>query len=272
MLLADRCTAALRADAHTHANTGLLLIDVDRFKEINDTFGRHYGDELLTQTPLIYPPTLAVLGPALAQARIWSDAGRPLPVSVSLSARNLHDERLPRKIDALLARHGVPPELLELEITESAIVTEPVRAAALLGQLADRRIRISIDDFGVGYTSLGQLKNLPVSELKIDRSFATTMTIDRSNALTVRSVVDLGHAFDLTLVAEGVENEQILASLAELGCDVAQRYHLSRPVPAAMFDAWCADRALATPRAPTRSRDLRLSEIPSQPVRSSSRR
>ena len=130
----------------------------------------------------------------------------------------------------------------ELEVTETAIMTDPVQALQVLEQLATLGIRISIDDFGVGYTSLGQLKDLPVSELKIDRSFVMTMTQDPSNALIVQSVVDLGHNLGFTLVAEGVETEQILTALAGLGCDVAQGYHFSRPITAAAFDTWCVGR------------------------------
>jgi len=136
-----------------------------------------------------------------------------------------------------------------LEVTESAIMTEPGRAQQLLEQLAGLGIRISIDDFGVGYTSLGQLRNLPISELKIDRSFVMTMTEDPSNELIVRSVIDLGHNLGFTLLAEGVENEQIQTALRRLGCDVAQGYHLSRPVTAEAFDTWSAGRRITSGNA-----------------------
>jgi len=197
---------------------------------------------LAEQTGLIGPLTVHVLELALAQARSWSDAGRPLTVSVNLSARNLLDERLPDRVADLLADHGVNAELLKIEVTESAIMTEPARAQRLLERLAAIGVRISIDDFGAGYTSLGQLKNLPVTELKIDRSFVMTMTEDRSNALIVHSVVDLGHNLGLTIVAEGVEDARALGALADFGCDVAQGYHLSRPLPAEAFDAWYLSR------------------------------
>jgi len=199
---------------------------------------------LAERTGLIGPLTRQVLDTALAQARAWSDAGRPLAVSVNLSARNLLDERLPAQVAELLAAHGVPAALLELEVTESAIMTEPVRARRLLQELAALGVRLSLDDFGAGYTSLGQLRSLPISELKIDRSFVLTMVEDRSNALIVQSVVDLGHNLGLTLVAEGVESASALAALAALGCDVAQGYHLSRPLPCAEFDLWRADRGM----------------------------
>ena len=196
-------------------------------------------------TGLIGPLTHHVLDTALAQARVWSDLGRPLPISVNLSARNLLDEGLPDLVAGLLAAHGVHAGLLELEVTESAIMTEPARAQRLLQQLSALGIRISLDDFGAGYTSLSQLKSLPVKELKIDRSFVMTMTEDPGNALIVRSVIELGHNLGFALVAEGVETEQTLTALAGLGCDVAQRYHLSRPVSAAAFDEWCVRPASA---------------------------
>ena len=149
----------------------------------------------------------------------------------------------------------MPAELLELEVTESAIMTEPVRAQRLLEALAALGVRLSIDDFGAGYTSLGQLKHLPITELKIDKSFVMTMTEDTSNSLIVHSVVDLGHNLGLTIVAEGVESAAALAVLRDYDCDIAQGYHLSRPIPAAAFDSWYAARrlALAAPAVPVQT-------------------
>ncbi|HEY5179196.1 MAG TPA: EAL domain-containing protein, partial [Dermatophilaceae bacterium] len=209
-------------------------------------------------TALIGPLTRHVLDTALAQVRTWADAGRPLPIAVNLSVRNLLDEHLADQVAELLAVHGVPGALLELEVTESAIMVDPVRARQMLEQLSALGVRISIDDFGAGYTSLSQLTTLPVSELKIDRSFVMTMTDDPGNAMIVQSVIDLGHNLGLTLVAEGVETEQALTALAGLDCDAAQGYHLCRPIPAAAFDTWCAERtstiadpARTTPQAPS---------------------
>jgi EAL domain-containing protein (putative c-di-GMP-specific phosphodiesterase class I) len=207
--------------------------------------GLIFPDEFIPMaehTGLIGPLTRYVLDIALAQARTWVDAGSPLTVSVNLSARTLIDEGLPDQLSELLSAHGVAPGSLELEVTESAIMTDPVRAKRLLEQVAALGVRLSIDDFGVGYSSLGQLKTLPVSELKIDRSFVMTMMEDRSNALIVQSVVDLGHHLGLTIVAEGVETGYALVALAGLGCDIAQGHHISRPVPAAAFDRWYANR------------------------------
>jgi predicted signal transduction protein with EAL and GGDEF domain len=188
-------------------------------------------------TGLIGPLTRYILNEALSQARAWCEQGRPLTVAVNLSVRNLLDEHLPDQVAELLAAHHVAPELLVLEVTETAVVTEPQRAQQLLKRLAALGIRISIDDFGAGYTSLGQLKTLPVSELKIDRSFVTTMTEDGRNALIVQSVIDLGHNLGLSIVAEGVEDEQTLAALTALNCDIVQGYHIARPLTAQALDA-----------------------------------
>ena len=183
-------------------------------------------------TGLIGPLTRYILNEALAQARAWCEQGRPLTVAVNLSTRSLLDEHLPDQVAELLAAHDVAPELLVFEVTETAVVSEPLRAQQLLQRLSALGIRISIDDFGAGYTSLGQLKTLPVSELKIDRSFVTTMTEDGRNALIVQSVIDLGHNLGLSIVAEGVEDEQTLAALAALNCDIAQGYYIARPLTA----------------------------------------
>jgi diguanylate cyclase (GGDEF)-like protein len=195
-------------------------------------------------TGLIGPLMRYVLDRALRQSRIWADSGRPMKVAVNLSARNLLDEGLPATVQRLLTVHAVPANMLELEVTESALMTEPGRAQFLLEQLAGLGVRISIDDFGAGYTSLGQLKDLPVTELKIDRSFVTNMTEERNDALIVRSVVELGHNLGLTIVAEGVETLEALNELREFGCDVAQGYHLSKPMPVNCFDDWYLTRPI----------------------------
>ena len=238
----DRGELVLYYQPQVNINTGDVVGVEALVRWRHPDRGLVFPDEfipLAEHTGLIGPLTRQVLDTALAQARTWSDAGRPLTVSVNLAARNLLDEGLPDQVAELLVAHGVAPELLELEVTETAIMTDPVQAQHVLERLATVGTRISIDDFGVGYTSLGQLKNLPVSEIKIDRSFVMTMTEDPSNALIVRSVVDLGHNLGFKLVAEGVETEQILTALAGLGCDVAQGYHFSRPITAAAFDRWC---------------------------------
>jgi diguanylate cyclase (GGDEF)-like protein len=201
---------------------------------------------LAERTGLIGPLTHYVMNAAMAQAKAWIDSGRPLPIAVNLSARNLHDEGFADQVSQLLQSYGVPAYLFELEVTESAIMIDPVRARQTLGQLSDLGVRLSIDDFGAGYTSLSQLTDMPISEIKIDRSFVMRMADDPSSALIVSSVVELGHNLGMTLVAEGVESATDLNELAGLGCDVAQGYHLSRAIPAADFDSWSAGRPIST--------------------------
>jgi diguanylate cyclase (GGDEF)-like protein len=199
---------------------------------------------LAERTGLINPLTRYVLDAALKQARTWFDAGRPLPIAVNLSARNLHDLRFADEVAELMALHDVPAGLFELEVTESAIMIDPVRALQTLERLSALGVRLSLDDFGAGYTSLSQLKDLPISELKIDRSFVMSMIENSRDSLIVQSVISLGHSLDLTLVAEGVENEDALTALAGFGCDVFQGYHMSRPIPIAAFDIWSAARRI----------------------------
>jgi diguanylate cyclase (GGDEF)-like protein/PAS domain S-box-containing protein len=203
---------------------------------------------LAERTGLIGPLTEYVLNEALSQARTWLAAGRQLPIAVNLSARNLHDDRFVDKVAELLAVHDVPALLLQLEVTESALMIDPAKARQTLDRLSALGIWLSIDDFGAGYTSLSQLAIMPVNEIKIDRSFVTTMVEDPSNAVIVTSVVDLGHNLGLKLVAEGVETESALSALRGLGCDVAQGYFLSRPISADAFDIWCAERPVAAAR------------------------
>jgi diguanylate cyclase len=198
-------------------------------------------------TGLIGPFTRYVLDAALAQARRWADEGLRLPVSVNLSGRNLLDEHLPVEVADLLAAHGVPASLLELEVTESAIMLDPVRARRLLKSLSDLGIRLSIDDFGAGYTSLSQLKTLPVDELKIDRSFVMTMSSDARDALIVHSVIELGQNLGLNIVAEGVETAEAFVTLRGFGCDIAQGYYVARPAPVEAFDTWLAARKRSAP-------------------------
>ena len=193
---------------------------------------------LAENTGLIGPLTNHVLDLSLAQIRIWADQGHPLQVAVNLSARNLLDEGLDQVVHNLMIKHGVGAELLKLEVTESAIMTDPVRATEVLERLAALGIAISIDDFGAGYTSIRQLKDLPISELKVDRSFVTDMETDPSNAVIVRSVIDLGHNLGLSIVAEGVETHPSLDSLTAFGCDVVQGYFVSRPMSADAFEYW----------------------------------
>jgi diguanylate cyclase (GGDEF)-like protein len=161
-------------------------------------------------------------------------------VSVNLSTRDLLDQELPVKLDAILRRHGVAATAFCLEITESAIMDEPQRAEATLNALSAAGFKLSIDDFGTGYSSLAYLKRLPVDELKIDKSFVMAMADDAEDAKIVRSTIDLAHNLGLTVVAEGVENAAIMGQLRALDCDEAQGYHMSRPVPATELASFAA--------------------------------
>ncbi len=183
-------------------------------------------------TALIQRLTHHILDLAIGQARAWLDAGTPTPVAVNLSTRCLLDDTFPHDVLDLLDRHALPAALLHLEITESAIMADPHRALRALHTLHDAGIRLSIDDFGTGYSSMAYLKQLPVDEIKIDRSFVKDMTTDPDDATLVRSAIDLGHNLGLAVVAEGVENQTTLDQLRNLGCDLAQGYHLGRPAPA----------------------------------------
>lgn len=193
-------------------------------------------------TGIIGALTYYVLNLALGQVRTWVDLGLHMPVSVNISARNLSDPKLVLQVIELLKHHELTPDMLVLEVTESAIMVDSGVARTILTQLHEMGVRISIDDFGAGYTSLAQLKDLPISELKIDKSFVLTMQSDPANALIVRSVVDLGHNLGMTVVAEGVETANAIDALGGYLCDVAQGYHLCRPVDADAFVRWHADR------------------------------
>jgi len=189
-------------------------------------------------TALIQPLTVRVLELALAQARAWIADGIRLPVAVNLSARCLLDTAFPDTVSGLLARYRLPASVLRLEITETAIMADSARALSTLRALHETSIRLSIDDFGTGYSSMAYLKQLPVDELKVDRSFVKGMTTDARDAVLVRSAIDLGHNLGLAVVAEGVENQDTLAALRDLGCDIAQGYHIGRPMPADRLRDW----------------------------------
>jgi diguanylate cyclase (GGDEF)-like protein len=193
---------------------------------------------LAEQTGLIHPLTAWVLDTALEQTRRWLDAGVAIDIAVNLSVRNLLDPELPAAIAALLRKWEVPPARLELEITESTIVTDQIRAIDVLTRLKQMGVGLAIDDFGTGYSSLAYLRDLPVRELKIDRMFVNNMNVDASDAFIVRSTIDLGRNLGLQVVAEGVETEATWAQLERLGCDFAQGFYLGRPMPAEEFASW----------------------------------
>jgi diguanylate cyclase (GGDEF)-like protein len=189
---------------------------------------------------LIEPLTHWVLDNALAQCRTWLDAGERVPVSVNVGVDCLQNEAFPAAVSHALARYAIPPDMLTLELTESAMISNPGRATAVVRQLGALGIRLSIDDFGTGYSSISLLHELPVHEVKLDRTFVTRMGSAGRNFAVVRALVDLGRGFQLRVVAEGIEDLETWTTLDALGCDVIQGFYLGRPMPAAEFAPWLA--------------------------------
>jgi len=189
-------------------------------------------------TSMIRPVTIYLLEMALEQGMVWRRNGIALRLAVNLSPQILLDLELPKEIQKMLSRVGAPADSLELEVTESAIIYDPRRAQIVLEGLSDMGLRIAIDDFGTGYSSLTSLKNLPVSTIKIDKSFVMAMDEDNSDAAIVKSTIQLGRNLGLEVVAEGVETPNAWARLADMGCDLAQGYYLSRALDGSRFMGW----------------------------------
>jgi EAL domain-containing protein (putative c-di-GMP-specific phosphodiesterase class I) len=183
------------------------------------------------KTGLMRRLTVYVLDVALRDRTVWASRGVELGIAVNVSV-SLLDRDLPAELSRLLERWDCDPGLVTLEITESTVMADPVLATRVLEQLEALGVRLSIDDFGTGYSSLAYLKSLPVGEIKIDKAFVRTMMDEPSDAMIVRSTVDLGHNLGLDVVAEGVEDEATWNALRNFGCDYAQGYWMSRPVPA----------------------------------------
>jgi EAL domain-containing protein (putative c-di-GMP-specific phosphodiesterase class I) len=195
---------------------------------------------LAEQTGLIKPLTHWVLEAALRQCRAWQDIGLDIKVAVNLSMRNLHDPDLVGLVAQLLETTGVQPKSLNLEVTESALMTDPRRALGSLARLREIGVEVAIDDFGTGHSSLSYLKQMPVEEIKLDRSFVRDMRTDKNDYTIVRSTIELAHDLGLRVIAEGVEDQATWDLLVELGCDLAQGYHMSRPLPAGDLRRWLA--------------------------------
>jgi diguanylate cyclase (GGDEF)-like protein len=203
------------------------------------------------QSALIRPITRYVLEKALRQCREWQDEGINVAVAVNLAGRDLADSRFEEEVAEALRRWKLDPQMLELEIPESAVMNDPQRVQKMLARLSERGVRLAVDDFGSGYASLSHLKQLPVDVLKIDKLFVQNMGTNEDDEAIVRSTVELAHSLGIVVVAEGVETEETLSRLTAIGCDMAQGYCLSPPLPADELAQWLRDdegRAAGKPR------------------------
>ncbi|MBU4335517.1 MAG: EAL domain-containing protein, partial [Actinobacteria bacterium] len=194
--------------------------------------------ELIEDAGLMSQLTETVLAQALDQVVSWHLDGVDLTVAVNLSASSLIDVQMPQRVRSMLAARGLRPDRLLLEITEDLLMADRTQACGILAELQDGGVRIAVDDFGTGYSSLAYLRDLPIDELKIDRSFVMPMTADERAVALVSAAVALAHGLGLVVVAEGVEDEATLSLLAELGCDLAQGYHIARPMPGDQLPGW----------------------------------
>ena len=187
---------------------------------------------------LIHPLTLWVMNTAVAQCKAWRDQGHDVNIAVNVSARNLLDTSLPGKIHDILTLHGLQPQWLELEITESSIMADPARSLKVLSKIHDIGVTLAIDDFGTGYSSLAYLQKLPVDNLKIDRSFVNDMGEQEESLSIVSAIIALAHNLKLTVTAEGIEDHSLLAKLTEMGCDYAQGFYVGKPMPHDKAGIW----------------------------------
>jgi diguanylate cyclase (GGDEF)-like protein len=198
--------------------------------------------DLVEQSGLMRQLTERVLAQSLRRAATWWHAGLELPVSVNVSVRDLTDVAFVEALARLLRRNQLPARALQLEITEHVLMADPARMTAALESLGRMGVDLSLDDFGTGYSSLVHLRRLPVSEIKIDRSFVARMTVDADDAIIVRSIVELAHALGLRAVAEGVETAQTWRALQAMSCDAAQGFLISRPLADDLITDWLTDR------------------------------
>jgi EAL domain-containing protein (putative c-di-GMP-specific phosphodiesterase class I) len=204
-------------------------------------FGLIYPDEfihLAEQTGLIVELTNWILRAACKQIRVWQEKGIDLNISINISPSSLLDPEFPDRLTGLLSSHKLNGKNITLEVTESSLVRDPELALGVLNQLAEQGILISIDDFGTGYSSLAYMKKMPASELKIDKSFVMDMLDSDSDLAIVKSTIDLAHNLHMSVVAEGVENREMLTQLKKLNCDYFQGYLFNRPANVTNFEKW----------------------------------
>ena len=192
------------------------------------------------QTGLIQQITLWVLNEACKVSAQLNSQGISISIAVNISAQDLIDQTLPDKLQALFDQHQVSADSIAIEITESSIMDDPVRAESTLLKLSQMGIKMAIDDFGTGYSSLAYLKRLPVQELKIDKSFVLNMEKNENDATIVKSTIDLGHNLNLKVVAEGIETLEAWQLLEKMGCDYGQGYYMGKPMPVKDYPAWLA--------------------------------
>jgi EAL domain-containing protein (putative c-di-GMP-specific phosphodiesterase class I) len=196
--------------------------------------------KIAEQTGLITPMTYWVLEAALRQLYSWRESGIKRSLAVNLSARDLRDPKLVDHIKGSIATWGIPPDEIQFELTESALMEDPVGALVTLSKLKDLDVKLSIDDFGTGYSSLSYLQRLPVDAIKIDQSFVSKIAAEEQSETIVRSTIELAHNLHLEVIAEGVENREIWDRVSSLECDVAQGYFISKPMPSVGFSDWHA--------------------------------
>jgi diguanylate cyclase (GGDEF)-like protein len=222
-----------------HPTRGLLL--PDQFLPIVEQVG------------LMHAVTREVLEAGVRQVATWRKAGLNISLAINLSASDLLDDSLADRIETLLDEHSVPADALELEITESVVMFDVARASTVLEALRLLGCRVAIDDYGTGYCALAYLRDLPVDELKLDRSFLASISTDRRSAAIVHSTIELAHNLGLQVVAEGIEDQQALDAVARFACDYAQGYYFAKPMPAAEVPGWIAANAPKTNFPPLRA-------------------
>ncbi len=208
--------------------------------------------------------TRRMLTLALGQARAWRAAGLELHVAVNTTVADLQDTQFPEEVAAMLAAHGLPPEVLVLEVTENMVLADPVRVGDVLAQLGELGLGLSLDDFGTGYSSLTHLKALPVGEVKIDRSFVGRMTTDPVDAAIVEATIRLAHSIGIRVVAEGIEDQATWSSLVANRCELVQGYALSRPLPAQELEGLLRALPAASLEAPSASLEAPSASHPTQ--------
>lgn len=204
------------------------------------------------RTGIIRNMTDWVFDHALEQCRHWHDNGAPVHLAINVSAKSLQDPALPAKVHSLLEKWKIDSRFLKIEITESSIMADPAHALSILSTLQSLGIRLSIDDFGTGYSSLIHLRQLPVDEIKVDKSFVMGMTTADADAAIVRTVIDLAHNLGKQVCAEGVEDAETWWRLRDLGCDLAQGYYISKPIPSETFMDWLIETGWGIARVPAK--------------------